>query len=126
MNALDNYKKTESAEGWHEDGIAHYIFKKSKIDMPEAVEAVELLTRICEGQPHAFYIDISKVKSITKEAREYLSRPDASKENNLGTGVLAPNVFSKLIGTFFITFNNPKIKIKLFTDKEDAIKWCKK
>ena len=126
MDEKKHFIETETANGWREGNIVHYIFKKNKIDLPEAIQAVELITELTQDEPVTYFIDISNVTSITKQARDHLETPYSSKKNNLGTAVLAPGIFSKLIGTFFIAFNKPKVNIKLFTNTDEALNWCHK
>jgi len=125
MKTKEPVIETASASGWLEGEIIYYIFNKGKVDLPEAIEAIDIMTSIASGNTYSYFIDISKVKNITKEAREYFAIP-RSTGRNIATAVLAPGLISKLIGTFLITFNNPGVKVKLFTDKHEAIKWLKK
>jgi hypothetical protein len=125
MPSKEHIIETESALGWLEDGIIHYIFKKSKVDLPEAIEAIDIMTSIANGNTYSYFIDISKVRNITKEAREYFAIP-RSTGRNIATAVLAPGIIAKLIGTFLVTFNNPGVKVKLFIDEQEAINWLKK
>src|ERR1017187_670901 len=121
MSSREHFIETATSCGWLENDIVHYIFKTTKIDLPEAIEAVNLISEISEKDFRTYYIDISRIKSITKIARDYLSAPSSNRHKNLTTAALTPNLFSKLIGTFFIAFNNPQVKIKLFIDEAEAI-----
>lgn len=117
--------ESESAAGWMEDGIIFYVFKSRKVDLFEARESVEIKTKIAGDKSYPFFIDISQVNGVTKEAREYLSG-GKSTDNISAAALLASSVLSKMIGTFFLTFNNPGIPVKLFTDEQEALKWLKK
>ena len=125
MAAKEHIIETESSSGWLEDEIIHYIFIKSKVELTEAIEAIDIMTAIASGNTYSYFIDISRVKNITKEARDYFAIPRATRRNT-ATAVLAPGIISKLIGTFLITFNNPGVKVKLFTNEQEAINWLKK
>ncbi len=125
MAVKEHIIETETGCGWLEDDIIHYIFKKSKVDLPEAKESVEIMTTIAEEKAYPYLIDMSRMKTITKEARAYLAIPRSS-EKNIATAALTPNLIAKLIGTFFISFNNPSVRIKLFTEEHEAIRWLKK
>jgi len=125
MEAREHMIESETASGWLEDEIIHYIFNKSKVELPEAIEAIDIMTAIASGNTYSYFIDISGVKNITKEAREYFAIP-RSTGRNIATAVLAPGLIAKLIGTFLMTFNNPGVRVKLFTDEQEAINWLKK
>jgi hypothetical protein len=120
----ENLIETESSACWIEEGVVYFVFKTNKVDLAEAKEAIETTIAITNNLPYPFYFDISRIKSLSKDARQYLSIP-RSTENNIATAALAPNVIAKLIGTFFMAFSNPGVKIKLFTQEEEAIKWLK-
>jgi hypothetical protein len=117
--------ESDSAAGWIEDNIIFYIFKSRKIDIFEAKQSVEIKSKIAGTKSYPFFIDISQVNGVTKEAREYLAG-GKSIDNISAAALLASSVLSKMIGTFFLTFNNPGIPVKLFTDENDALKWLKK
>jgi hypothetical protein len=117
--------ESESAAGWIEDNIIFYIFKSRKIDLFEARQSVEIKTKIAGTKSYPFFIDISQVNGVTKEAREYLAG-GKSIDNISAAALLASSVLSKMIGTFFLTFNNPGIPVKLFTDEQEALKWLGK
>jgi hypothetical protein len=117
--------ESESAAGWIEDNIIFYIFKSRKVDLFEARQSVEIKTKLAGNGNYPFFIDISQVNGVTKEAREFLAG-GKSVDNISAAALLASSVLSKMIGTFFLTFNNPGIPVKLFTDEQEALKWLKK
>jgi hypothetical protein len=113
------------AESWFEGDILFFVFKKNKIDLESAKKSVEIRTEITSGVSYPMYIDISEIKSVSKEARDYLAGGKAI-EHISASALLAGSLRSKMLGTFYLSFNNPGIPVKLFTDKADALKWLRK
>ena len=119
------YIDNDVAHVWAEEGILNFVYKISRLDMNFAKKSVEVRKNLSFGQSYPMFIDISEIKSTSKEAREYLSKGIAI-ENISAAALLAGSVLSKLLGTFFLTFNKPPIPLRIFTDRTEAIKWLKK
>ena len=110
---------------WFEGGILLSEYIVANVDLNVARKGVELRHSIVQGRSYPLFVDISKVKSINKEAREYLSQPEASMYIK-AAALLASSYLSKIAGTFFLSFNRPPIPTKLFTDKVEALKWLER
>src|SRR6185437_3004042 len=117
-------EENESVSCWVEDGILYQVYKKGSMDMATAKDSIDAKIAVCGNKDYPALIDIRNIKSATKEAREYVSGEIGTRNISMAA-IIAPTVVSKLIGTFFITFNKPPVKIKLFTDEQEAVKWLK-
>lgn len=69
-------------------------------------------------------MDTTLAKSITKEARDYFSMK-GRKSKVIGFAILIKSPLSKIIANFFMGLNKPIVHVKLFTNEQDAIVWCK-
>jgi hypothetical protein len=123
----DNLLTTEKGFSvfWFEGDILASAYTIPNIDLAIARDGVHKRLSIVGDKSYPTFIDISKVKSITKEARDYLGTPEASK-NIKAAGVLAGSYLSKIVGTFFLNFSRPAVPIKLFTSKAEAMRWLEK
>lgn len=110
---------------WFEGDILCSAYTIAHVDLTIARDGVQKRLSIVGDKSFPTFIDISKVKSITKEARDYLGTPEASK-NIKAAGVLAGSYLSKIVGTFFLNFSRPAVPIKLFTSKAEATRWLEK
>jgi len=110
---------------WYEDGILNVVYKVSRLDIEYAKRVVEEHMKVDLGSEYPVFIDITSIKSASKDARDYLSS-DAAIQNVSASAMLAGSVISKLMGTFFLAFNKPATPIKLFTEKDEAIRWLSK
>jgi hypothetical protein len=119
------YIDDDFAHVWMEEGILNFVYKISRMDIGFAKKSVDVRKQLLHDESYPMYIDISEITSTSKEARDYLSQ-DIAIENISAAALLAGSVLSKVMGTFFLAFNKPAIPIKIFTDRDDAIKWLKK
>ena len=62
--------------------------------------------------------------TITKESRELVATKDMAKDS-CATALIVNNIAMKLMGNFFIRFDKPPRPTRLFTNREEAIAWCK-
>ena len=69
-------------------------------------------------------VDISKIKSVTREAREYFAGEKAS-EVAKSIAIIVSSPVSRVIGNFLIGLNKPSYPIKLFTKVKEAEDWLK-
>lgn len=94
-----------------------------EIDIVVARELVRNRMVFSEGQPHYILIDFTNVKSVTKEARDYMNSIDGGLKNILGGAFLSNNVVATLFINLYLKINKPHTPARFFTNKEEAIKW---
>jgi hypothetical protein len=115
---------------WTEDSSPDILFgsysPKLEIDINIAKELVMNRIEFSEGRPSFALIDFSNVKSVTKEARDYMSDPEGGLKGVLGGAFLSNNPVATLFVNLYFKINKPAIPSKFFTDKEEALKWLKK
>jgi hypothetical protein len=68
--------------------------------------------------------DIRNVKTISREVREYLGRPENVATIKAGA-MLTGSPLSKLVGNLFLQFSKPKFPTKMFSDEQKAAEWLK-
>ena len=112
---------------WMDDsGIAKTVVKaNSSIVIDDAIANSKVVNSL-EGE-HKFplLVDSRKIKSITKEARDFYTIKD--RETRVTAfAILCSSSVSKVIANFFIGINKPAVPVRLFTDESKAIDWCKK
>ncbi len=69
--------------------------------------------------------DITKLKSVSREARQRMSQKDAA-DGVIAVGIIINSKVQVVIYNFFNAIYKQPTKAKLFSKKEDAIKWIKK
>lgn len=105
--------------------FATYV-PKLEITMDIAREMVDNRISFVGNQSHYILIDFTNVRSVTKEARDYMNNPDGGLKGILGGAFLSNNVVATLFVNLYLKVSNPSIPAKFFTNIEDALDWLKK
>src|SRR2546421_10461101 len=93
-----------------------------RVDLTSAREIVASRLDFTENKKHYLIIDISNVRQVSSEAREFMQRPDAGLKNILGAAFIASNPVSALIANIFI--KTPKdFEARFFSSKKSALEW---
>jgi hypothetical protein len=93
-----------------------------KIDLIKAKEMVAHRLDLAQNKKHFVIVDISNVREVTKEAKEFLQRTESGLKDILGAAFIATNPVSSLIANIFI--KTPKgFDAKFFSNKNDAFTW---
>jgi len=108
---------------YSESDIIYAEFPKYKeIDLAGAKEMVANRFALAKHKHHYIIVDLSNVRKISSEAKEYLQRPDTGLKNILGAAFIVTNPVSTLIANIFI--KTPKeFQAKLFFTKDAAFQW---
>jgi hypothetical protein len=121
MNILND---NEFFTFWEEDDIICFRYKQKIVSLDIAKMGVEIRLNSSNYKPCAMFVDMTNVKTVTKEARDYYGSPYASQLLK-ATAVLTESVLTKTITTFFLNFNKPQLPFKMFTNKSKAFAWLK-
>jgi hypothetical protein len=108
---------------WIEDGILFGLYKKNCIiGLEAAKEIVALRKQLTKEVPYPCIAYINYIKVVTKEARKYLASEDNGQLLKLA---LTDSGFSKILGNIFLSLDKPIMPTRLFTKKDEAVKWLK-
>lgn len=106
------------------------IFLKYKpsieIDIDIAKDLVKQRMAYTSGKAVYTLIDFTNVKSVTKEARDYMNSPEGGLQGILAGAFLSNSVVATLFINLYLRVSNPPIPAKLFTNGDEAISWLKK
>jgi hypothetical protein len=119
--------KTNFAKIWIDDhGICHneYI-PETTLSLEESKNELKVISEIADGNPIPILVYLINVKSIPRECRELYASEGTAKIIS-GAALLIGSPVSRVIGSFFLGLNKPRVPVKLFTSKSDAIKWLLK
>jgi hypothetical protein len=93
-----------------------------KVDLDEAREIVTNRLEFTRNRKHFLILDVSNVRQLTAEAKEFMQRPDAGLKNILGAAFTGGNPVAVLIANIFI--KSPKdFQARFFTSREAAVSW---
>ena len=93
-----------------------------RVDLATAVEIVTSRLEFMEGKKHYLVTDMTNVREITPEAKEYMQGPEGGLKNILGAALIASNPVSSLIANIFVKVRKD-FPAKFFTNKQDAFDW---
>lgn len=115
----------EVIEMWFEDGIFCGRYKVENVDLNVAKLATQERLTFIKGISYPCLADYTKVKSTTKDARDFFATEEASSLME-SLAVLTDSNLGKVIVNFYLQISKPKFPTKLFTDREEALTWLKK
>jgi hypothetical protein len=95
------------------------------INLPLVKDLVQWRLNISSGNSYPVLMDIRALKSITKEAREYMASKEAS-EGIKACALLVESPFTKFLGNFFVQINKPVVQTQVFKNEAEAINWLKR
>lgn len=124
-----NYKEYRTTAFWTAESEDIVFFKyapKLEINIEVAKEIVESRLNYTNGKPVYTLIDFSNVKSVTKEARDYMNSPEGGLKGILGGAFLSTSVVATLFVNLYLKISNPSVPAKFFTSEKDAMWWLKK
>lgn len=116
--------ESEILKFWVEEGILNAIYKTEEIDLDTAKRATQEKLAFTKGRSFLSLVDYSKVKKTSKEARDYFTQEEASKDIT-ALAILSESYLGNIIVNFYLKISIPKFPTKLFTNKEDAVTWLK-
>lgn len=114
---------------WKEidDDIIFWNYSPNTVmDINVAKELVKNRMEYTEGKDFYTIVDVSNLKSVTKDAREYMSHPDFGLKGILAGAFISNKPVTTMVVNFFLAINKPIVPAKFFTAKEEALKWIKR
>lgn len=104
-----------------DNGVLYGKYKVSRIDLDAAKLATDFRNKITQGKKLPSIANISIVKEVPKETREYFSQE--AGDNLTALAVIISNPVTRIMGNFFLKFHQPNYPFKLFKDYNSAIQW---
>jgi hypothetical protein len=124
--AVGEVIKTRTATLWiGEDGIGRLaILHGAEETLEDVINNVEAGIKLDEGRKIPLLCDISGLKSISREAREFYTGEETTKLVS-ASAILVDSQVGRLIGNFFIAVNRPSYPTRIFISESKAIEWLK-
>lgn len=108
---------------WIENGIMFCKYKTGlNIDFGVAKEIISDRRKISNGISMPFLLDVTGLLCIDTPARKYMAGYEACEFLSVGA-ICTNNKLLAFLGNTFILLDSPLIPAKVFTDKEEALKW---
>ena len=106
-----------------EDGtIRGKVLPGANYRIEEAVRSMEIIERLGGGRPRALLMDITEMRSMTREARAFFGEP-ARAHAVYAVALIVNSLLSRAIGNFILGYHRPAVPVRLFTNESEAIAW---
>jgi len=100
-------------------------FHNAEIGLEQAKSYHSLVELLTESEPHVTVLDISGLKHISKEARDFLAAQSSEWGKTIAVAFITHSFAARTIASFFLTINRPTYPIKVFKDPIAAHQWAK-
>ncbi|HQQ93687.1 MAG TPA: hypothetical protein PLQ93_03965 [Bacteroidia bacterium] len=108
-----------------ENGILENYFKAGcTIEADDFYSLRKLNLGLANNKPYVVLVEAGDLTNFSKEARELI----ASKRFagiTVAKALLIKSLGQRMIGNFYLQVNRPYIHTKLFTDRNEALKWLR-
>lgn len=119
------YRENNKIKFTLEDGILYTdCFPKTIMTLEDGKESTRISAEMVNYKPLPLLCDLTNVISMSQECRKHFSGPEHASTFSKAALIVTGDI-SRLIGNFFLGFNKPLKPTKLFSNKEDALKWLK-
>lgn len=108
---------------WRADNILHYYIRdNSFLTMVDIERVLEIVMSWGTSNKYLHLFEGGENSSIDTEVREWASS-DKQNKHTVADAIIVKNVAQRIVGNFYIQFNRPVKPTRLFTNRNDAIKW---
>ena len=115
--------KTSEAELWLEDGIYFITDSKGKKGTLEtATDKLSAHREYSGGRKLPLFANVRGMKGASPEARDLWNSEEVTI-TCASVRILIGSAFTRSIGSPFMKINKPPYPVKVFTEKEEALKW---
>ena len=91
------------------------------LSLEVAKTCVEGRIYFSKGKSFPLFIDMTGIKSTTREARKYMASMGATLVT--AAALITKSPVSRTIGNIFLKIDKPQVPLKLFTSEEKAREW---
>jgi len=92
------------------------------VNLTVAEEIVSSRIDFTQNREHYMVVDLSNIKQVSPEAKEYLQSAEGGTKNILGAAFIANNPVAGLIANVFVKIP-ADFEAKYFTNKDEALDW---
>lgn len=104
------------------DGLVQVLIQpETEVDVEQVKKIVEATGKVTNGSKAPVLVLAGEYTLPTADARNYIAEPGNSFA--LAEAYVLRSLPQKIVGDFFLRFNNPGRPTRIFTQKEQAIQW---
>ncbi len=122
----DKSIETRTAKIWFgEDGILRIVLNPgAELTLADVEEHIAAARKITGGCKAPLLMDSCRIKSVSREARQFATREEAAKFIS-AQALLVGSPISRVIASFFLGLNKTPHPTKIFTSESEATEWLK-
>jgi hypothetical protein len=115
----------KGAAVWLESGILENIINSGENVLPDDLWTLKHLNnQLSDVVPYCVLITSGHLASISKEAME-LSASAEFAETTIAKALMVNSIGHRLVANFYVTVSKPRIRTKVFSDREKALEWLR-
>ncbi len=99
-------------------------FPNTIMNLEDGKESTRISAEMVNYEPLPLLCDLTNVVRMSQDCRKHFAGPEHA-ETFSKAALIVTNPISKIIGNFFLGLNKPIKPTKLFTSKEEGLKWLK-
>ena len=92
------------------------------LDAPEMEAMLKEAVAFTGGEKYYALVDMTRHVDSTAEARNYYAASEYARYR-YADALVIESLATRLVINFYLSINKPPVPSKMFTDKEDAMKW---
>jgi hypothetical protein len=111
---------------WYDQkvGVAIATFDEgAELTMEHTRPFTAALVKVTKGRVRPLLVDFKNMKSQTKECRDYYSSDPQHIATLSAAALVVNSALQRMIANFFLGMNKSVKPVRLFDDRESAIKW---
>lgn len=106
-----------------DDGIVRMIQNPGvDLTLEDARECFAAHQKVRRGKRHPLLIDARKMRSITKDARQFFASDEVSRVS-LAFAMIVDTPLSRVLGNFYLGISKPQLPARIFSSEADALEW---
>ncbi len=105
-----------------DEGIIINIGSKPSQSKEDVAEYLSYIRRAAAGRPRPILIEISKIRTMSKELRDEYDKQNI-EELATAMALVTRSTIGNMIGNILLGVSNARVPSKLFTDPVKAKKW---
>lgn len=99
-------------------------FPNTVMTLEDGKESTRISAEMVNYEPHPLLCDLTNVVKMTQECRNHFAGAEHAKTFSKAA-LIVTSPISRIIGNFFLGLNKPLKPTRLFTNKEEGLKWLK-
>lgn len=123
----NNKQKTSQGEVWMDkDGVLYQDYPPgTEITLEDSLDELRAYrANFCKAVRRPIIVDISNVKTVSKEARNIYSSNETA-EILSAAALIVSNPVSRIMGNFYMGINKTIMPVRMFSTTMDAKNWLK-